>query len=155
MIDLLRKAQNYSMDDQRGKIDSRNLEIPEFLLTNNLIKNQLSMSQNLGEFNTSLNKSTLSLPLHTANATVFKGKEPFERNVTRSRSPILIVYDYEEVDNVSLNENIDIDDKSINESHFTHQSVNEQRTLEYTNNELDSQTGSTKNTPNTTQISYV
>jgi hypothetical protein len=155
MIDLLRKAQNFSMDDQRGKIDSRNLEIPEFLLTNNLIKNQLSMSQNLGEFNTSLNKSTLSLPLHTANVAVFKGNEPFERNATRSRSPILIVYDYEEVDNCSLNENIDIDDKSINESHFPHQSVNEQRTLEYTNNELDSQTGSTKNTPNTTQISYV
>lgn len=155
MIDLLRKAQNYSLDDQRGKIDSRNLEIPEFLLTNNLIKNQLSMSQNLGDFNTSLNKSTLSLPLHTTNSTVFKGKEPFERNAIRSRSPILIVYDYEEVDNCSLNENIDIDDKSMNENHFPHQSLNEQTTLDHPNIELDSQVGSNKNTPNTTQISYV
>jgi hypothetical protein len=155
MIDLLRKAQNFSLDDQRGKIDSKSLEIPEFLLTNNLIKNQMSSSQNLGNLNSSLNISTLSLPLQTANSTVFKDKKSSERNATRSRSPILIVYDYEEEDNCSLNESIDIYDKSINEIHFPHQSFNEQRILEHTSNELNSQNCNNKSTPNTTQISYV
>ena len=53
-IDLLNKAQNYSLNDQRGKIDSTNLEIPNFLLTNNLLNDQnQSLSQSLYESNNS------------------------------------------------------------------------------------------------------
>jgi hypothetical protein len=54
-IDLLKKAQNYSLDDQRGPINSQNLEIPEFLLTtHNLIKSH-SIGQNLINLNDSIN----------------------------------------------------------------------------------------------------
>ena len=37
-IDLLKRVQNYSIEDQRGLIDSRNLEMPEFLLSTSLMK---------------------------------------------------------------------------------------------------------------------
>lgn len=99
-IDLLKKAQTYSLDDQRGPINSQNLEIPEFLLSLNLIKSH-SIGQNLLNLNDSisyddslvrykknskisfydknphkysnnfLNKSTVSLPISATLSTGF------------------------------------------------------------------------------------
>jgi hypothetical protein len=128
-IDLLSKAQNYSLHDQRGKIDSANLEIPNFLLTNNLLKNQ-SLSQSLisnqsvnsGYYNNSklndvsghTNKSLLlpitssaslnSLPIINYQTLSGSTSKTINQNYmcsSRSRSPIVIVYDYEDFDGIN------------------------------------------------------
>lgn len=43
---MLNRAQKFSFEDQRGPLDTKNLKVPEFLLTNNLIKSQ-SLNQNI------------------------------------------------------------------------------------------------------------
>ena len=162
-IDLLKKAQNYSLDDQRGRIDSKHLEIPEFLLSHSLIKshsqqrisnlndssNYESASCNFKSYASSnpyydkaysnhLNKSTMSLPIATSgflnisnkktnnmsnlhdtsvysqNSTSNTSASQYKPNtVSRSRSPIVIVYDNEDysldkteenLNNISLSE---------------------------------------------------
>jgi hypothetical protein len=130
----LNKAQNYSLNDQRGKIDSTNLEIPNFLLTNNLLKNQ-SLSQslisnqsiNLGYSNYSKindvsaqdkNKSLLlpitsstslnSLPIINYQSLSASTSKTINQNYlcsSRSRSPIVIVYDYEDFDGITSTQN--------------------------------------------------
>lgn len=127
----MKKAQNHSLDDQRGRIDSQHLEIPEFLLSHNLIKSH-SKSQNVinygsnlnGSINfkvyknsmyaksnlNNLNKSTVSLPVTASNflntnipsnmsttSSSKLGNLNFNSNtLSRSRSPIVIVYDNED-----------------------------------------------------------
>ena len=160
-IDLLKKAQNYSLEDQRGRIDSKHLEIPEFLLSSSLIKsqsmcqnmsnyanniNQMKSSNNFSNLNntlnqnysyTNLNKSTLSLPIATSNLHAYSPKSsnriivnensarsndkhmynttqsnnnfkmPSSKGMysTRSRSPIVILYDNDDYDNLNIDYN--------------------------------------------------
>jgi hypothetical protein len=166
-LDLLSKAQNFSLEDQRGRIDGRNLEIPDFLLTNNLFKtppptttatsqplpsatvaSSLNASTLLGcSFGTyshhqqqaghdslllptnsdkQLNQSSISLPacnnnnkLNTnniSNNTCNQYQQPnnysnlvhhsdymthnLSNTISRSRSPIVIVYDNEDDENI-------------------------------------------------------
>lgn len=76
----MKKAQNYSLDDQRGRIDSQHLEIPEFLLTHNLIKSH-SISQNLINYTNNLNDSNYE----SVNFKVFKNSNPYyEKNYTNN-----------------------------------------------------------------------
>jgi hypothetical protein len=152
-IDLLKKAQNHSLDDQRGRIDSQHLEIPEFLLSHNLIKshsksqniinhaNNLNDSSNFKVYKdlssaytkrhlTNLNKSTMSLPISasgflnnnnnnnnnhdtsiTSNISIASsskmGNLNFKSNtLSRSRSPIVIVYDNEDYNLDKTDENV-------------------------------------------------
>lgn len=164
----MKRAQNYSLEDQRGRIDSRHLQIPEFLLTtSNLIKSQ-SMTQNLGklsfELNTlnnlndsvnqfdyqtnnsfdynliyqqnnllgmqGINKSSVSLPVES-NYTALPLKYQTIRNTittttNRSRSPVMIVYDnedYQDIDNISENRN-DFSDR-LNDTPMNYESISE------------------------------
>lgn len=67
---MLSKAQNFSLEDQRGRIDSRNLEIPEFLLTtSNLIKSKYQNQQHHNHQHQSSNasKNVTSSSGHLAN----------------------------------------------------------------------------------------
>jgi hypothetical protein len=150
----LKKAQNHSLDDQRGRIDSQHLEIPEFLLSHNLIKshsksqNIINHTNNLNDSNhfkvykdlsssytkrhlTNLNKSTMSLPISasgflnnnnnnnnnnhdtsiTSNISIASsskiGNLNFKSNtLSRSRSPIVIVYDNEDYNLDKTDENL-------------------------------------------------
>lgn len=146
-IDLLNKAQNYSLNDQRGKIDSKNLEIPNFLLTNtNLVKSHhQSLSQSIicnqslnsnyhsyrindpcfnndnNSHNNSQNNHNRSLILPLTSSTSMSSlpiinyqtlsssgsvSNTINQNymsASRSRSPIVIVYDYEDLDCVANN----------------------------------------------------
>ncbi len=122
----MNKAQTYSLYDQRGKIDSKNLEIPDFLLTNAsslVIKSQnqslsqsfnqsinsnyskindFSMQKNISGNNKSvlmsISSSMTSLPVVS-----YGSSKTINQNSPRSRSPIVIVYDYEDVDSITEN----------------------------------------------------
>ncbi|RMZ94753.1 hypothetical protein BpHYR1_010936 [Brachionus plicatilis] len=86
-IDLLKRAQNYSLEDQRGRIDSRHLQIPEFLLTSsNLIKSQ-SMTQNLGKFSFELN--TLSNYNDSVNDCQYQTNNSFDYNLIYQQNNLL------------------------------------------------------------------
>ena len=140
----MKKAQKHSLDDQRGRIDSQHLEIPEFLLSHNLIKSH-SKSQNILNYSNSLNdsvnfkvfkstkshlsnfnKSTVSLPITASNflnnnndtsiisnvsikSSSKLGNLNFKSNtLSRSRSPIVIVYDNEDYNLDKTQENANI-----------------------------------------------
>jgi len=150
LIELLNRAQNFSLEDQRGRIDTKNLELPEFLLANTLIKSQ-SLNQNINaNFNNTpnlsyhanlilnqhsmnsskkknnligaFNESTSSLPLTTiksATSPLIKKSVPKQSNYLefRSRSPIMIVYDCDDCENLNLiNDNNSSKLKSFNGS---------------------------------------
>jgi hypothetical protein len=42
MIHLIQKAQNMSLEDQRGNLNSKSLELPDFLSSNNLVKTNIN-----------------------------------------------------------------------------------------------------------------
>lgn len=44
---MLNRVQKFSFEDQRGPINSSNLKVPDFLLTNNLIQKSQSLSRNI------------------------------------------------------------------------------------------------------------
>jgi hypothetical protein len=150
-IDLLNKAQNYSLNDQRGKIDSTNLEIPNFLLSNNLLNDQnQSLSQSLYESNNSgyqnyskindqsahTNKSLLlpitsstslnSLPIINYPSLSASTSKTINQNYmcsSRSRSPIVIVYDYEDFDGIPNSQSIYEENKNLSNSDASHSNI--------------------------------
>ncbi|CAF0915606.1 unnamed protein product [Brachionus calyciflorus] len=172
-MDLLKRAQNHSLEDQRGRIDSKHLQIPEFLLSSsNLIKSQ-SMTQNLGhlsfQLNTlnsnyqnsdnyyehqannnnnsfdynlmhqtnnlvgmqGINKSSVSLPVesnyitypikyHTMHQTTTTN------TISRSRSPVVIVYDNEDYQNIDyVYENRFETSDKLNDTPMNYESISE------------------------------
>jgi hypothetical protein len=86
-IDLLKRAQNFSLDDQRGRLNSNHLEIPEFLLKNsssstsskNQTISQRDLTNNSAFFYAPYNQTTNAA--HTIYGTL--GRSP----------PVQIVYD--------------------------------------------------------------
>ena len=142
-IEMLNRAHKFSFEDQRGPIDSKHLQIPDFLLSNSLIKSQ-SLNHNINthalssrtEAMTShdtnkkyenkykkpslaaiFNESTSSLPVMAATSPQTSSA------LTRSRSPILIIYDNEEEGehlelNPHLNEPINNNNNNINNKAF-------------------------------------
>lgn len=75
-MELLNKVNNHRIDDQRGLIDTKNLEIPEFLLNTA----------------TSLTNQSLSNGVSPAQSRV--------NNISRSRSPIVLL-NGEELENIN------------------------------------------------------
>lgn len=130
-IDLLKRAQTLSLEDQRGRIDSASLQIPEFLLTSSILSKSQSVTQNLCNNQeqtnstnenyatyafqshnltamSTFNKSSVSLPI--AGSVCFNHPLSLPNNInpnvsatstTRSRSPVVIVYDNEDYENLS------------------------------------------------------
>lgn len=83
----MKRAQNYSLEDQRGRIDSTHLQIPEFLLTtSNLIKSQ-SMTQNLGKFSFELN--TLNNYNDSVNEFEYQTNNSFDYNLIYQQNNLL------------------------------------------------------------------
>ena len=179
---MLNRAHKFSFEDQRGPIDSKHLQIPDFLLSNSLIKSQsLNHSINTHAISSSrtevtnhdsnkkyekykkpslaaiFNESTASLPVmaatspHTSSA------------LTRSRSPILIIYDNEEegehhelnpyLNNESLNNNNNNNkafrnSTNIDESCCIDNSIGIDRSLLSLNEEADQISNCASNTLN-------
>jgi hypothetical protein len=148
LIELLNRAQNFSLDDQRGKLDCKNLEVPEFLniLSNSLIKSQ-SLNQNIsncasqnnygyfinktGKKKNNLmgafNESTSSLPVATVSSPFCTKNIKKQSNYVefRSRSPIMIIYDSEDLEQTqdklnmkAKNDNLNFSATQNNQSSF-------------------------------------
>ncbi len=84
-MDLLNKAHNKRLDDQRGLIDANSLEIPEFLLSSN---STIALNENTKNISSS---SASSSPLNINN----NNNKILTRvtNISRSRSPIIFLND--------------------------------------------------------------
>jgi hypothetical protein len=89
-LDLLNKAHNKRLDDQRGLIDANSLEIPEFLLSSN---STLGFNENTKNISSS---SASSSPLNINNNKILTRVT----NISRSRSPIIFLND--ELDEVEV-----------------------------------------------------
>ncbi len=90
-MDLLNKAHNKRLDDQRGLIDANSLEIPEFLLSSN---STLGFNENTKNISSS---SASSSPLNINNNNKILTRVT---NISRSRSPIIFLND--ELDEVEV-----------------------------------------------------
>ena len=97
-IDLLKRVQNYSIEDQRGLIDSRHLEIPDFLLSSGLMKTRnyasahhqrIGYHQNYQTIKThEANMTTLSTPNYYANYSQIDHDTVNQMNMSTSSLPI-------------------------------------------------------------------
>ena len=104
-IDLLKRAQAYSLDDQRGPIDSRNLEMPEFLLSANLVesrRNYFKYDANRDQINYSIvnrnNNSRMHKPTASINCNELAPIDAKSTSTIDIRSPVMIVYDNDDDD---------------------------------------------------------
>lgn len=88
LLDLLNKAHNKRLDDQRGLIDANSLEIPEFLLSSN---STTPLNENLKNISSSSSSSSASSsPLNIINNNKILTRVT---NLSRSRSPIIFLND--------------------------------------------------------------
>ena len=80
LLDLLNKAHNKRLDDQRGLIDVNSLDIPEFLLSSNSTTPLNEKTKNISS------SSASSSPLLNTNKILTR-----VTNISRSRSPIIVL----------------------------------------------------------------
>lgn len=88
-IDMLSRVQKFSFEDQRGPIDSNNLKVPEFLLTDSnicsLIKSQ-SLNQNINTNSSQANpEKSINRSTFNANSSSLHGTQSFNYHPQKGR----------------------------------------------------------------------